>query len=115
MIIRAVRPGDIDAVVEFSVRAWRPVFESFMEIMGPDIFPRVYPDWRADQARAVAEACRVLPAGHRPGWACQAASHTRRRRIPDITVVITVTGCAKAMITVAWCARCGDRRALRDN
>jgi hypothetical protein len=25
---------DIDAVVEFSVRARRPVYESFMEVMG---------------------------------------------------------------------------------
>lgn len=58
MIIRALRADDVDAVVEFSVRAWRPVFESFMRVMGPDIFPRIYPDWQAAQAKAVADACR---------------------------------------------------------
>jgi ribosomal protein S18 acetylase RimI-like enzyme len=58
VIIRALRADDIDAVVEFSVRAWRPVFESFMEVMGPDIFRRIYPLWQAGQAGAVRDACR---------------------------------------------------------
>lgn len=58
MIIRALRDDDIDPVVEFSVRAWRPVFESFMEVMGPDIFRRIYPHWQAGQADAVRDACR---------------------------------------------------------
>ena len=58
MVIRALRADDIDAVVEFSVRAWQPVFESFMKVMGPEVFPRVYPDWRTAQAKAVADACR---------------------------------------------------------
>jgi ribosomal protein S18 acetylase RimI-like enzyme len=58
VIIRALCADDIDAVVEFSVRAWRPVFESFMEVMGPDIFRRIYPHWEAGQADAVRDACR---------------------------------------------------------
>jgi ribosomal protein S18 acetylase RimI-like enzyme len=58
VIIRSLRADDIDAVVEFSVRAWRPVFESFMEVMGPDIFRRIYPHWEAGQADAVRDACR---------------------------------------------------------
>jgi len=58
VIIRALRADDIDPVVEFSVRAWRPVFESFMKVMGPDVFPRVYPNWQAGQAEAVRDACQ---------------------------------------------------------
>ena len=58
MIIRALRADDIDAVVEFSVRAWRPVYESFMGVMGPVIFPRLFPHWEAAQADAVRDACR---------------------------------------------------------
>ena len=58
MIIRALHAGDIDPVVEFSVRAWRPVFESFMRVTGPDIFRRIYPDWAAGQAAAVRDACQ---------------------------------------------------------
>jgi ribosomal protein S18 acetylase RimI-like enzyme len=62
---------DVDAVVEFSVRAWRPVFESFMRVMGPDIFRRIYPDWAAGQADAVRDAC--LNEKHRT-WVAEAES-----------------------------------------
>jgi hypothetical protein len=37
-------------VVELSVRAWQPVFDSFRELLGPRLFERLYPDWRSDQA-----------------------------------------------------------------
>ena len=57
--VRPLRPGDVDAVVEFSVRAWQPVLESFRRVMGPEIFRRIYPDWMAIQAEAVAETCRA--------------------------------------------------------
>jgi ribosomal protein S18 acetylase RimI-like enzyme len=56
--IRALRADDIEAVVEFSVRAWRPVFESFAQVMGSVIFQHIYPDWAAIQASAVDSACR---------------------------------------------------------
>lgn len=36
--IRALRADDIGAVVEFSVRAWKPNFESFARVMGPEIY-----------------------------------------------------------------------------
>lgn len=55
--IRALRPEDVDGVVEFSVRAWRPVFESFARLIGPKIFAKLYPDWEADQASAVDSTC----------------------------------------------------------
>jgi ribosomal protein S18 acetylase RimI-like enzyme len=69
VIIRTLRADDVDAVVEFSVRAWRPVFESFLEVMGPDIFRRMYPHWQAAQAEAVREAC--LDEAHRT-WIAEA-------------------------------------------
>lgn len=56
-------------MVEFSLRAWQPNFESFMRVMGPEIFRRIYPDWQAMQAEAVAEACRAE--GHRV-WVAEA-------------------------------------------
>ena len=71
--IRPLRADDIDAVVEFSLRAWQPVFESFIRVMGPEIYRRLYPDWTSVQAAAVAETCRaegnqvwVAEAGGRP-------------------------------------------------
>jgi len=57
--IRALHADDIDAVVEFSVRAWKPVFESFAQVMGPEIYQNIYPDWRGGQARVVESACRT--------------------------------------------------------
>jgi GNAT superfamily N-acetyltransferase len=56
--IRELAEADIDDVVEFSLRAWKPVFESFRAVLGDDIYHRVYPDWRASQARDVAGLCR---------------------------------------------------------
>ncbi|AGZ43426.1 GNAT family N-acetyltransferase [Actinoplanes friuliensis] len=58
VVIRALRGGDVGAVVEFSLRAWAPVFESFNKVLGEDIYQRVYPDWLASQARDVAQVCR---------------------------------------------------------
>ncbi|SHN47480.1 GNAT family N-acetyltransferase [Cryptosporangium aurantiacum] len=56
--IRPLADHDIDAVVEFSLRAWEPVFASFRSVLGPTVFARTWPDWRSAQAEAVAEACR---------------------------------------------------------
>jgi ribosomal protein S18 acetylase RimI-like enzyme len=50
--------ADLDAVVELSLAAWAPVFESIREAMDADVFDVFYPDWREEQARAVTEACR---------------------------------------------------------
>jgi len=57
--IRALRPDDIDVVVEFSLRAWQPVFESFRQVMGAEIYRRVYPDWKMIQAEVVESSCRA--------------------------------------------------------
>jgi hypothetical protein len=52
-IIRPLTPVDIAAVVEFSLRAWAPVFESFRTVLGERIYQAIYPDWLTTQARAV--------------------------------------------------------------
>jgi len=57
--VRTLVESDIAPVVEFSVRAWKPVHESMCRVMGPEIFGRVYPDWAASQAQAVESVCRV--------------------------------------------------------
>jgi ribosomal protein S18 acetylase RimI-like enzyme len=56
--IRVLARDDIDSVVAFSLRSWRPVFESFRQVLGERLFGRVYPDWLASQAEAVAATCR---------------------------------------------------------
>ncbi|MFF5078795.1 GNAT family N-acetyltransferase [Actinoplanes sp. NPDC000266] len=60
--IRPLTESDLPAVVEFSVRAWAPVFASFEQVLGPRVFHRLYPDWAKAQAGAVEQTCRELAA-----------------------------------------------------
>jgi ribosomal protein S18 acetylase RimI-like enzyme len=54
--IRPAREDDTDRIVELSLAAWAPVFESFRTLMGEALYHRVHPDWEADQAAAVRDA-----------------------------------------------------------
>ena len=55
--IRGFEETDLEAVVEFSLRAWEPVFASLRDVLGEGIFRRLHPDWRSDQAAAVRSSC----------------------------------------------------------
>ena len=55
--IRAFRESDLDTVVEFSIRAWDPVFASLREVLGDPIFLRLKPDWKEAQAEEVRTSC----------------------------------------------------------
>jgi len=55
--IREFREGDLETVVEFSLRAWAPVFAAVRDVLGDDIFLRLHPDWKANQAEAVRSSC----------------------------------------------------------
>jgi ribosomal protein S18 acetylase RimI-like enzyme len=55
--IREFREDDLEAIVEFSLRAWQPVFASVRNVLGDDIFLRLHPDWKASQAEAVRSTC----------------------------------------------------------
>ena len=58
VVIRPFRESDLDAIVELSLRAWEPVFESLRTVLGEAIFARLHqPDWRAVQAEAVRSSC----------------------------------------------------------
>jgi ribosomal protein S18 acetylase RimI-like enzyme len=56
--IRPFRGTDVGRVLEITILAWTPVFESFRRILGADLFPIICPDWEADQRRGVEAACR---------------------------------------------------------
>lgn len=56
--MRPLAPGDVDAVVEFSLRAWAPVFASFERVLGSAVYHRLYPDWLTSQAEGVEGVCR---------------------------------------------------------
>jgi GNAT superfamily N-acetyltransferase len=56
--IRPFHESDLDAVVEFSLRAWEPVFDSMRQVLGDSIFARLHdPDWKAVQAEAIRSSC----------------------------------------------------------
>ena len=55
--IRPLEPADVEPVVQLSLRAWAPVFDSLRSALGMGLFSRMHPDWRQDQRRAVEEAC----------------------------------------------------------
>ena len=55
--IREFHESDLDAVVEFSLRAWDPVFASLRHVLGDPIFLRLKPDWKAAQAEEVRASC----------------------------------------------------------
>src|SRR4029453_19399569 len=53
------RPYDTEdcaRVVELSLLAWAPVFDSFHAMLGDDLYRRVHPDWLTDQAASVRDA-----------------------------------------------------------
>ena len=56
--LRPFASDDLGAILDLSIRAWEPVFDSLEQVLGSEILRRMHPDWRADQRRAVEEACR---------------------------------------------------------
>ena len=55
--IREFREDDLEAVIEFSLRAWAPVFAAVRDVLGDDLFLRLHPDWEANQSEAVRSSC----------------------------------------------------------
>lgn len=62
--IRAFVDGDLTDVVELSLLAWEPVFESFEEVLGPAIYRILWSDWRKSQRQGVEGACRATDKYH---------------------------------------------------
>lgn len=54
--IRPYAGPDEARVVELSLDAWAPVFDSFRAVFGDRLYERIHPDWRADQAASVRSA-----------------------------------------------------------
>ncbi|HZR95910.1 MAG TPA: GNAT family N-acetyltransferase [Gaiellaceae bacterium] len=56
--LRAYEESDLEAIVELSLRAWQPVFESIRTVLGNAIFARLHqPEWRTLQAQVVRSSC----------------------------------------------------------
>lgn len=56
--IRPVRGGDVEAVVRLSLAAWVPVFDSFRQILGEEIYHAIWPEWQVSQRESIEAVCR---------------------------------------------------------
>lgn len=57
-VVRPFEEADTEPVIALSLRAWAPVFASLENVLGGSgIFALMHNDWRADQRRAVEQAC----------------------------------------------------------
>jgi len=56
--LRRLVADDISMVVELSLLAWAPVFQSFENILGKAIYCHLFPDWRKSQAEGVESILR---------------------------------------------------------
>lgn len=57
--IRSASDQDVPDLVDLTLRAFIPIFESFPKILGAEIYRRIWPDWRACQAGAVEAFCEA--------------------------------------------------------
>lgn len=55
--IRSVADGDVDRCAAFGLDALRPVFASFEDCYGPDLFGRMYPEWETAQESHIRSSC----------------------------------------------------------
>lgn len=67
-VIRDLEPGEVEAAVEIALAAWAPIYASFRRIMGEELFEAAFPDWRAQKAGGVRDACSAA----RPAIVCAA-------------------------------------------
>jgi ribosomal protein S18 acetylase RimI-like enzyme len=55
--IRPYVADDLDCVIDITLQAWEPVFKSFQNLLGTDMFTIVYPDWREEKRRQLTSQC----------------------------------------------------------
>ncbi len=56
-MVRRSRDSDVEVLVELTLLAFVPVFDSFRELLGPAIYPIIWPDWKKAQREAVETLC----------------------------------------------------------
>ena len=55
--VRPVSDKDVPALVDLTLQAFVPIFETLPKILGDSIYQRIWPDWRAGQRDAVETMC----------------------------------------------------------
>ena len=95
MRIAPYDPRYIDGIVDLSLRAWAPVFDSMRAVMGETLFLKLYPDWLAAQRAAVIDTCNsadirvwVSLAGDQPtGFVAAKMNSESRMGVVDMIAV----------------------------
>ncbi|MCG8590917.1 MAG: GNAT family N-acetyltransferase [Proteobacteria bacterium] len=59
MQIEPYDSSKLAAIVDLSLRAWEPVFESIASVMDPEVYREHHPDWRVTQREAVQATCQA--------------------------------------------------------
>ena len=54
--IRKSKESDLEDLLDLTIAAFKPIFDSFKKILGPFIFPVLYPDWQETQRKIVLDA-----------------------------------------------------------
>ena len=53
LVIRPFNNSDLYELITLTLLAFEPIFVSFEKILGPSIYPVIYPDWRKRQIEGV--------------------------------------------------------------
>ena len=56
--IRPVADEDIEPLIQMAWLAFEPIFRSFRQVMGDEVYAVVYPDWKKTQQNAVESFCK---------------------------------------------------------
>lgn len=57
VVIREVRPEDVETAAAIAVAAWEPIYAHYRSVMGEEIFRALHSEWRARKASQVRRAC----------------------------------------------------------
>ncbi|TNJ65020.1 GNAT family N-acetyltransferase [Paenibacillus hemerocallicola] len=58
MRIREWTENDLERVMAITVAAWTPVYNGYLQAMGPDIFHTVHEGWQERKKRSILSSCR---------------------------------------------------------
>jgi GNAT superfamily N-acetyltransferase len=56
-----VRPTDVERIAQIAVRAWGPIYASYRQRLGDEIFAALHTGWEARKAESVRNAARTRP------------------------------------------------------
>ncbi|MBN1352979.1 GNAT family N-acetyltransferase [candidate division KSB1 bacterium] len=57
IIIREMLPGEIEKIIEIALAAWQPIYASYRQILGEELYAALHPDWQHAKSNEVRKAC----------------------------------------------------------